>query len=272
MFSKIQEKISSHIGIYAENLKTGKIYEVNSSNIFSSASVIKLFILYTLYLEFLSENASPTQELFFEKKLFADDSIFFQDKQDGFYKLKDIAYSMITISDNTSTNLLIDFLSFEKINNTIKTLDMKNTILKRKMCDFKSFENGIDNITTPKDIAIFFKALIKNIGHLIKPSELNIEYFKNYKTLSNISLEIIKILTEQKDTEKIFNGINDKNILIASKPGELPNIRNDTALIIDSNTNCIINIFCEGVFDEKKSDNQIGNLAKLLFEYLMDSQ
>ena len=54
---------------------------------------------------------------------------------------------MIISSDNTACNVLIDILGMDNINSTIKSLNMNNTILERKMMDYKSIEAGKNNYT-----------------------------------------------------------------------------------------------------------------------------
>ncbi|WP_255222755.1 serine hydrolase, partial [Shouchella clausii] len=66
---------------------------------------------------------------------------------------------MIIVSDNTATNLIIELLGIEKINQLFKDLGFNNTSLNRKMMDFEALKNGIDNTTTARDMVYGIKAL-----------------------------------------------------------------------------------------------------------------
>lgn len=262
------EQIGGKVGIYAEKLSNGTRYLYNEKVVFSSASVIKAPILYLLYEAFLSGNYSPQDSINYTEKDLVDDSPFFEDllTKKGTCNLYEVAHSMIVVSDNTSTNLLIDLLGFEAINNKIQALGMKNTFLKRKMCDFESRKKGLENLTTPEDMAIFLKNTLDKTKLItkeellkIKPKELNSK---------NVFLNTIKVMSEQKDLEKIPSGFTNENLIIANKPGELPEIRNDVALIITETDNFVISIFCDKVVDELECDILIGKLSKCLVENL----
>ncbi len=47
--------------------------------------------------------------------------------------LNDLIYLMISISDNTATNLLIDMAWMDNVNETMRALGMANSLLGRKM-------------------------------------------------------------------------------------------------------------------------------------------
>jgi beta-lactamase class A len=265
---KIIENLAKHVGVYAENLNSGKNYYYNCLDIFPAASVIKLPILYELFQEYIKGKYNPETTIFYKKSDYVEDSPWFETREEGFYTLKDIAHSMITVSDNVSTNLLIDLLGIKNINNSIENIGMAHTALNRKMCDFAARERGIENLTTPEDMAIFFKRIFSDYG---KP--FTSELFKNFHipeiyNKQTCALEIIKILTEQKDLEKIPSGISGPGILVANKPGELPEIRNDAALIVSGNKNYIISVFSEKVYDESVADTLIAELSAELFRFL----
>ncbi len=65
--------------------------------------------------------------------------------------VKDVGYLMICLSDNTATNILIDYIGMDKINECIKEKGFTGTVLGRKMMDAEARKAGKDNFTTPKD-------------------------------------------------------------------------------------------------------------------------
>lgn len=245
------KQIKGDVGIYAENLNTGEQYQLNAEKIFSSASVIKLPILYLLYKQIADGKADKNHRLAFTEMDIVDDSPYFEenDLEQGYIDIYTATHSMITVSDNTSTNLMIDFLGMDKINTCIHQMGMNSTFLKRKMCDFEKRNQGIDNLTTACDMAKFFK----HISPLIKDSPYN---------------EMFRIITEQKDLEKIPSGFLNEKIIIANKPGELPGIRSDAALLIKNQTEIVISILTENVENEEETDIIIGKISKEIFEFL----
>ena len=246
------KKIQGDISIYAQNINTLEIYSLNAPKIMPSASVIKLPILYLLYQKIYNGEINITDKLNFSEKDLVDDSPYFAENnfKSGYLDLYNTAHSMITVSDNTSTNLLIDFLGMENINSCIQELGMKNTFLKRKMCDFEKRSQGIDNLTTAFDMTKFFSY----ISNLLSKEPFN---------------EMFKIITEQKDLEKIPSGFQNSDLIIANKPGELPGIRNDTALIILDNSKIAISILTENVQNEEETDIVIGQISRKFFDLLL---
>lgn len=245
------EKIEGNIGIYAENLNSGEKYLLNADKVFPSASVIKLPILYLLYKEIENKNIDINQKINFSENDLVDDSPYFTENnlKSGQANLYDVAHSMITVSDNTSTNLLIDLLGFNEINQCITEMKMNNTILQRKMCDFETRQKGIDNLTTASDMAQFFK----HIEPLISQEPYN---------------QMFKIISEQKDNEKLPSGFTDLKLTIANKPGELPGVRSDAGLIIDNDKKIIISFMTENVKNELETDPIIGEISRKIFEFL----
>ncbi len=67
--------------------------------------------------------------------------------------LHDLAHLMITISDNTAANMLLDLVSMEAVNATMQALGLNSTRLERRFMDFEARQAGRDNWTTAADMA-----------------------------------------------------------------------------------------------------------------------
>lgn len=267
--TELISRIGGLVGIEAENLTSKKSFRVNSNKVFPSASVIKIFIIYSVLEKVFNKELSLTDKIEFSKKNLIPDSPFFETlgKKRGSVTLYEILTSMINVSDNTSTNLAIDLLGFDIINESIKKLGLKNTKLQRKMYDFELRKKGIDNFTTPNDVMIFFKILLKE-------SLVTTEKIKNFNvfdtTLSNyLNLATLKILSTQTDLQKIPR-LLDENYFVANKTGELPNIRNDSAMIVKDDNIYIISFFTENVTDELETDRLIGATSFLLVHKVLN--
>ena len=59
---------------------------------------------------------------------------------------------MIVYSDNTATNVLMDKLGIDQINEEIKKLGYRDSKLCRKMMDFEAAEEGSQNYTSVKEM------------------------------------------------------------------------------------------------------------------------
>lgn len=63
-------------------------------------------------------------------------------------RLADHAFLMLAVSDNASTNLLLDRLGFDAVNAEIRRLELENTRVRRKM-----MTAGLENETSAIDLA-----------------------------------------------------------------------------------------------------------------------
>lgn len=70
--------------------------------------------------------------------------------------LRDLAHLMITISDNTASNMLLDLVGMEAVNTTMRNLGLMETRIERRFIDFEARRVGCDNWTTAADMALLF--------------------------------------------------------------------------------------------------------------------
>lgn len=159
MEKRIKEIINENSGVAGVVIRDsfGKSLMINEEVVFPSASIIKLFILMTLN----KEDYNKRIEL---KKV---DKVggcgILKVMEDGLpLTVKDTAYLMICLSDNTATNILIDYIGMDKINAYIKEKGFTGTVLGRKMMDAEARKAGKDNFTTPKDVLGVLEMLCKN--------------------------------------------------------------------------------------------------------------
>ncbi|MDQ2716083.1 MAG: class A beta-lactamase-related serine hydrolase [Chloroflexota bacterium] len=74
--------------------------------------------------------------------------------------LHDLAHLMITISDNTAANMLLDLVSMEAVNATMQALGLNSTRLERRFMDFEARHAGRDNWTTAGDMARLYSLFL----------------------------------------------------------------------------------------------------------------
>ena len=202
-----------------------RVFSRNSDRQMVSASVIKLFIMLHAYSEIKNGNIS-------------DENV------------EKLIYSMITVSDNDSTNSLIDMYSFDAINATISKYGFKSTVLNRKMLDTEAQAKGIENYTSCDDCYRFLSMIYNR-------SLLGEKY-------DNIMLDILK-------HQQIATKIRAKlpGVSIADKTGELAAVENDVGIIFASETGGKDFIYCVLSGNVKQNDsarNAIAVFAKYLYD------
>ncbi|MGE4357595.1 MAG: serine hydrolase [Candidatus Omnitrophota bacterium] len=149
-------------GILIKDLKTNWVISFNEKETFPAASLIKVPIMLACF------------EAVKEKRLSLDEVVKLKSSQktsgSGILKnlpagktftIERLIELMITVSDNTATNILIEKLGFDYLNNYFQRIGLKNTKLLRKMMDFQQRDKGIDNFTNAKDIAYVFEYIYR---------------------------------------------------------------------------------------------------------------
>ena len=127
----------------------------------------------------------------------------------------DLVTLMIILSDNTATNLLIDKLGRDAINQTIRKLGLTATQLNRKLFMPELSRQGIENYVSAHDMCVFFELLLAE--KIVSPEA---------------SREMLGILRNQRLNGKMpFYLLHDRGIQIAHKTGEDDGITNDVGVV-----------------------------------------
>jgi beta-lactamase class A len=73
--------------------------------------------------------------------------------------LADLDLLMLAVSDNAATNVLIDRVGLEPVNQLSRELGLQHTVLRRSMCDERAIAEGRENTTCARDLARLMLAL-----------------------------------------------------------------------------------------------------------------
>lgn len=214
--SKLKQ-IQGDVSFYYKNLKTNDTIKYNENKIMRAASTIKLTILVEAFRQ-IKEGKIKKEELFItcEKDKVPSCGALNYMRENLKVTLEDLYVLMIILSDNYATNILIDKLGIDNINNTIKEIGLKNTILNRKMFDKEKAILGLENYISAEDI-----------GNLLE------QMYNNKLIDEESSKDMMNILKNQRLNSKIpffLHNVNPK-IEIAHKTGEDTNITHDVGIV-----------------------------------------
>ncbi|MGL5379288.1 serine hydrolase [Clostridium sp.] len=215
---EIKRYLESRIGTYGfffEDLKSGFIYGYNENVKMISAGCMKLPIAVSLIKSVESGNLDFMDKIRIDGK----DKVFgtgiiheFSERE---YTVFELLVAMLIQSDNTAANKIIDLVGMDNINNNIKEMGLKNTVLNRKTTDERKPKNEVENITSAHDLSMVWR-------HLYKSTYLSEEN----------SQMLIDILRRQQIKNKLALYISDDlKYEISSKTGDKNGVENDTALI-----------------------------------------
>ncbi|MEG2120046.1 MAG: serine hydrolase, partial [Pseudoflavonifractor sp.] len=132
------------------DLMTGRVLLARNQEVaVPSASTIKLPVLLAMLegvrqREFTLDQPIPITHVTEDTRIF--------DRGEAVYSLRELLYWMITVSDNTATNTILDLLGFDRVNAYARDiLGLQSTLCRRKMLDFSAARAGLDNTTSAAD-------------------------------------------------------------------------------------------------------------------------
>ncbi|MGI6660676.1 MAG: serine hydrolase [Bacillota bacterium] len=201
------------MGYSIRDLKTGRKAGFREDVLFPTASTIKIPILLGVAIRVHRGDLDWSQRVVVEDK----------DKVGGSgvlghftYKadiaIRDVAGLMISLSDNTATNICIDLATMDFVNETMKSLGLENTMLRRKMMDIEAARRGDENVSTPGELA----TLVAKIQERDGVSE-------------GVAEDVLSILSLPK-TGPFTLGL-PQDVKRANKPGGLGNLSVDAGII-----------------------------------------
>ena len=168
------------VGVYVENLKTGKIAMVYADTTFPTASMIKIPIMIGTFSRILNGELKYDQELVYRDSLKYDDGITGSFKDGTKMPVSELIYLMESVSDNTASLWLQGIAKGTRINQILDSLGMRVTRMNSRTpgreANRKEFGWGQ---TSPKEMATLMKMLRK--GEIFTKDASN----RMYRTLGN---------------------------------------------------------------------------------------
>ena len=163
--SKIRQYPTLLCGVYIRSSWLKDEISINGDAVFPAASLIKIPIAVALLQEIEREKISWDTVLILKHNHYAQGAGILRTKKVGAkVKLKEAFKLMLTISDNTATNMIIEVLGgIVGTNKKIAKLGLKNTFLVNYLGDFKGA-----NKTSPRDLGLLLEKSLE--GNLLNKS------------------------------------------------------------------------------------------------------
>ncbi|MCL2006595.1 MAG: class A beta-lactamase-related serine hydrolase [Treponema sp.] len=242
-------------------LKSGESYGHNEDWVLDNpASTIKLGIMCAALFKVQEGKATLEDKIICKKEDKVPGSGILQHlSNDTVLPLKDMIMLMIIQSDNTATNILMDYLGFDYINEFYDKQGLKDTRLRRKLFDMEASKKGIFNNISARDLSKF-------LFDLEKRTYLNEEHAK-------IGLDILlKQQIKYKIPKYITSYWNDEGewfsypIKTATKSGETSKVEHDCGIIYTPNSTIILSVLTNGTYPPEGIE-YIGRVAELSVRY-----
>lgn len=233
------------------DLKNGGEWTYRENETIKSASLIKVFIMAEAMCRIQNGALALSSGIHVTESDIVDFSVL-QFLKPRTYSLEELLNLMIVYSDNTATNVLIDYLGIDYINQRIRKLGFKKSILQRKMMDFESARNGKENYTSPAEMAEFMQRLYD--GRLLGEG------------YDQIMLDIMK---GQADETTMRDHLPDE-IPIARKSGELDCLDHDVAIVFGEKTDYMYCFFGWNAESNNEARQLLGVTSKIVYDFFED--
>ncbi|MBS6644088.1 MAG: serine hydrolase [Clostridiaceae bacterium] len=210
------------MAVYADDLR-GNVIAINPDEKYETASTVKTYILACLFDQVEMGNACLDEMLTFKREHLVEGSGVLCSLEPGLkLRVKDVAVLMIIVSDNVATNMMIEYLGRDTINQCIRKLGCRDTVLHNDIHFDRYRQLGT---TTPRDYASMFIRLAK--GELIskKADEAMLSIFSKQHYNSMLTGEFPPYFLDSEDTGE------EELISVASKSGSMDACRNDGGII-----------------------------------------
>ena len=245
---KIISQVEGNVCINFYDLVKNTGFSIDGNKKVLSASMIKLLILAELMKKIFENKFSLSDTVMMANFMkIGGDGVLKELNTGHHFTLKELATLMIIVSDNQATNILIDFLGMENINQLGKELDLKETFLGRKMMDAEARKKGYDNYTCADDISLLLKLIYQE--KLIN------------KEASQLMLDI---LLRQQQGERLQRYL-PSDIKIAHKCGDLDNLEKDGGIIWLGDRAYILVVLTNGM-PNLQCKQTIGKISKFVYD------
>ncbi|VBB08987.1 Hypothetical protein LUCI_4273 [Lucifera butyrica] len=255
---KVQSVLSGAGGrwsIVIINQATRERLEINPAMVFPAASMIKVPILYELMRQVAAGQLSLDESLIVAGASRVGGAGILQElRPDIAMTLRELAILMIVLSDNSATNLLIERVGMNAVNQTMTALGLTSTVLRRRMMDFEAARTGRENETCATDLALLFELIYTSHG---LPDQ--------YGAL------MVDILKRQQIRDKLPFYLPEETIL-ANKTGTLPGVEHDGGILFLPGGPYIICVLSGDLTFNYQGIQLIARIGKIVYEHLYEEE
>ena len=252
-YRELEERLESmpgNISFYYRNLATGEEFSYRDGEKLMAASVIKLYVMAAAFARIADGRLDPEQMIVTGRADFVPSCGAVAYLHEGLQvTVLDLITLMIIFSNNTATNILIDLIGIDEINEEIRRLGFRDTWLRRKMFDAEKSRRGIQNLITAGEVGRFFQELYEKNLVDEASSEKMLAILKDQQLNGKIPF-YLKALAEEPD--------------IAHKTGEDTGITHDVGIVYGKEP--FIVCFCGNETDTPRFERFMAEISLELYQ------
>jgi len=247
----IARETDAVVGVAILDLTDQRAFYLNADAIYPTASTIKIAVLAELYRQHERGSGAKLGDLY---TVNAKDGVgtegILQAMSPGVSRItnRDLALLMVSLSDNSATNVLIDRVGMDNVNTWLAQIGLERTRLRRHMLDVQAAQEGRENTATPRELVSMLRAIHE--GRVFGKATTE---------------EFFKMLSTQKSS--YIPRRLPADLMIANKPGSLDAVRNDAGIIFVPGRPFAIAIMTTFAADELGAEESIGRIAHVAWSY-----
>ncbi len=267
---KVQTQIDSidgDVAVAFYNLSKPKDYlSINENEKFHAASTMKVPVMIELFKQAAQGRIDLNDSILLknEFKSIVDGSSYSMDVRDDSddvvynqigskVALKDLMYSMITVSSNLATNVLIELVDAKKVTATMRDLGAEEIEVLRGVEDQKAYDQGLSNSTTAKDLLLIMKAIANDSAGTPEDCKA-----------------MIAILKEQQFNDVIPLYL-PKSVSVAHKTGFITGVHHDAAIVyLPDGREYVLVLLSKNLKDFEESTKRLAGISKTVYNYMME--
>ncbi|MGH2500751.1 MAG: serine hydrolase [Candidatus Limnocylindria bacterium] len=269
------------VGVAATRLADARHLGYREDELFPTASVIKVPILVTLYEEALAGRVDLAERVTYRSGTKVAGSGVLQDLDDGLsLTLRDLAVLMITVSDNTATDLLLERVSKERVEEAMRRYGLASiripfTIreLLGELADVApdapdAYETMRARLRGAQGSG--GRAVIPEASDRASPKDLCrlFELLESRTILDEAACVAILDINQRQKFGDIIPARLPKGTITAHKTGSIRGVRNDAGIVYAPNGPYAITICSRGMPDEVLGTRALAEISLVVWEEL----
>jgi len=208
---------------------------------FPTASALKLAIVYELFKQAEEKRIDLDEKITLDRRQAVCGTGVLVEMGTPTLSIRDYAVLMVTLSDNTATNVLIDRLGMDRIAARMQGLGLNGTKLRRHMMDTAAARRGDENVSTPDELARLLRSMNETMP------------------------DAIALLKKPKEN-RLRKGLPE-GVASADKSGELEGVRVDAGVVYAKNRPYVLCVMTTFLKDEAEGERAIEEISRVAYEY-----
>ena len=273
--------IDGVVGVAARDLAGGAEVAVNADEPFPTASVMKVPILFELYRQAEAGRVDLDRRVPYGPEQRVPGSGVLQDLAYGLAPtVKDLATLMITVSDNTATDMVFDLIGAEPLDETIRGLGLTRTAIPLGTRGLLYSMVGLDTANPAHTYDLFLerskagqidwgsRALADTDNNVSTPRDLNrlLEIIERRERLSDASCAAMLDILKRQKYNTIIPLHLPAEVAVAHKTGSLRGVRNDAGIVYAPDGPYLISLFAKRLADQVAGAAALAVVSRVVWE------